>query len=303
MAYFLALDAGGTRTECWLADGERVLARETGGTVKLMNVGEEEATARLLDLLTRTAAKASVSLHSVNRTCVGLAGISSSGVRAWAETLLAASVGGEVLLVGDEEIALHAAFGNGPGILVISGTGSHVVGRCSDGTRMTAGGWGPMLGDEGSGYWIGLEAIRSGLRARDRGVPTCILRDIVHFWEVDGTGGLIAKANMRPRPDFAALAIVVAQCAEQGDAIARSVLERAGAELAAQIDVVISNMRASGCAEEDATRVAFTGSILENVTPVLQELRSSLHRSHPHTVVQGQPVQPILGALARARGA
>lgn len=301
MGYFLALDAGGTKTACWLADEERVLATGSGGTVKLMSVGAQEATARLRALLEEVSSSAGVPLGLVTRTCMGLAGISSEGVRTWADVTLRELVSGDVILTGDEEIALHAAFGEGPGVLVIAGTGSHVVGRCSNGARMSAGGWGPMLGDEGSGHWIGMEAIRSGLRARDRGVPTCLLRDVMSFWNVDSVGALIAKANQRPRPDFAPLAEVVADCAGQGDVLARSVLERAGQELAAQVNIVFSKMSAAGCAPVDMLRVAYTGSVLGKIPVVKSELRTALRQSHAELALDNEPVQPVQGALARAR--
>lgn len=301
MGYFLALDAGGTKTECWLADEDRVLARGSGETVKLMNVGAERATARLRGLLEEVSAAAEVPLGSVTRTCMGLAGISSEGVRAWAEITLAELVGGELILSGDEEIALHAAFDDGPGVLVIAGTGSHVVGRCSNGARMTAGGWGPMLGDEGSGHWIGLEAIRAGLRARDRGVPSCLLRDVMAYWNVDSVPGLIARANHRPRPDFAPLAQVVADCAGQGDVLARTVLERAGQELGAQVSIVFSKMQAAGCTAGDLGRVAYTGSVLTKIATVRSELRTVLRQLRADAALDEDPVQPVAGALARAR--
>ena len=99
-------------------------------------------------------------------------------MRRWAETTLRELVSGGVIIAGDEQIALDAAFHGGAGVLVIAGTGSHVTGRCADGSTVGAGGWGPVLGDEGSGTWIGLEAIRACLRARDRGVESCLLREI-----------------------------------------------------------------------------------------------------------------------------
>ena len=301
MGFFLAIDAGGTKTEGWLADEERVLAQGVVGSVKLMNVGAQEATARLRGLLNELATAAGVSLGAVSRTCMGLAGISSAGVRTWAEITLGELVGGDCIITGDEEIALHAAFGEGAGVLVIAGTGSHVVGRCSNGARMNAGGWGPMLGDEGSGHWIGLEAIRSALRARDRGVPGCLLRETLTFWKVESVGALLAKANQRPRPDFSELAEVVSGCADRGDALASSVLERAGQELAAQVSMVFSKMTAGGCLPADLSRVAFTGSVLAKVPAVLLEMRNTVKRLHPAVQVDSEPVQPIEGALARAR--
>lgn len=301
MSVYLAVDAGGTKTECVIADDDRVLSRVTGETVKIMSVGAAEATARLHHLLEEASSVAKVPLYLVTRACVGLAGISSEGVRAWAEASFGEVLTGELMLTGDEEIALEAAFGENPGVLVIAGTGSHVVGRCSNGSRMTAGGWGPMLGDEGSGHWIGLEGIRSGLRALDRGLPSCLLREVYALWGINSIGALVAKANSRPRPDFAALAEGVARCAAQGDALAKSVLERAGEELAAQVSIVVSKMRAAGCEARDAERVAFTGSVLSRIPAVYAAMTQSLRRSHPQSKVEDRPAEPIEGALARAR--
>ncbi len=301
MGVYLAVDAGGTKTECVIADDERVLARVTGETVKVMNVGAPEATARLRTLLGEAAAIAGVPLYLVTRACMGLAGLSSDGVRTWAEETLGEVLTGHLLLTGDEEIALEAAFGQGPGVLVIAGTGSHIVGRCGNGSRFTAGGWGPMLGDEGSGYWIGLEGIRAGLRSMDRGVPSCLLREINATWGISSIGALVAKANSRPRADFAALAESVARCAAQGDALARSVLERAGEELAAQVSIVISKMRAAGCSVADVERIAFTGSVLGKIPPVHQAMVRALRLAHPRSAVNEMATEPIQGALARAR--
>ena len=301
MRFFLALDAGGTKTECWLANEDRVLARVTGETVKLMNVGEDVATARLRDLLHQVSASAGVSLADVTRTCVGMAGISSEGVRVWAEATVHAMVAGELVLTGDDEIALRAAFGESPGVLVLAGTGSRVVGRCTNGMRVQAGGWGPMLGDEGSGQWIGVEAIRSALRARDRGLPSSLLKDISSVWETSSVGAVIAKANQEARPDFAVLAETVVGCAARGDALAISVLERAGEELAAQVSVVFSKMQAAGCAGGDIRRVAFAGRVLARSALVLAAMTGALKRVRPGTEVDAAPVLPIEGALARAR--
>ena len=78
-------------------------------------------------------------------------------------------------VVGDEVIALDAAFQGGPGILQIAGTGSNTIGRAPDGSRESAGGWSSRLGDEGSGYWIGVHAVRRALHAYDREEPTAVL--------------------------------------------------------------------------------------------------------------------------------
>lgn len=306
MAYFLALDGGGTKTECWVANETRVVGQASGPTVKIMNVGEAAATERLRAVVREALGAAGVQGERVVRTCFGLAGTSSGEVRRWAEETLRGIVGGEIVIAGDEEIALDAAFHGGAGVLVIAGTGSHVMGRCADDVdrvRVSAGGWGPVLGDEGSGNWIGLEAIRACLRAQDRSVESCMVREIQDAWGVADLGELIAMANRRERPDFGALTQVVARCADSGDALAQGVLEHAGGELAEQVSLVISKMRAGGCASEDAGRVAFTGSVLEKIPRVLRAMEERLHAVWPELQVDTTAVKPLEGALWRARGA
>ncbi len=276
MSYFLAIDAGGTKTQCLLADETRILARASTGSVKLMRVSKQEATTRLHTMLAEVASSATVSLTAITRTCIGLAGLSIPAVRAWATAAINAKVSGELILLGDEEIALDAAFTGGPGILVIAGTGSNVIGRAPGGSLHSAGGWGPILGDEGSGFWIGLEAIRASLRAHDRAdeadlpsstiphysdtpfIPassrwvgetpsTSLLRDIQRYWSLNSLPELVAFANRRvdahqPAPDFAALAPFVALSAEQGNPIAVEILHRAGEGLGNLIMLVVKKM-------------------------------------------------------------
>jgi glucosamine kinase len=301
MAYFVALDGGGTKTECWVADENSVLGRASTGTIKLMNVDEATATSRLQNLLHEAAADAGMALHDVTRTCFGLAGSSSKTVRQWAEQTLRGVVSGEIIVCGDEEIALDAAFHGGPGVLVIAGTGSNIVGRCANGTMQTAGGWGPMLGDEGSGHWIGVEAIKSALRAQDRGVETCMLKDIESHWGLHSQGELVAFANRRSRVEFAELTAVVAKCAEDGDALAASVLERAGHELAEQVSLVASKMHHAGCAPTDALHVAYSGSVLAKISRVRKAMEEALRAAMPDVEVAQTAVEPLDGALWRAR--
>jgi len=357
MSFFLAIDAGGTRTRCLLADEMRVLARATAGTVKLMRVGESEATARLQAMLVEVAAAASVPLNHISRTCLGLAGIGSPAVRAWASRVLSSSVSGELLICGDEEIALDAAFAGGPGILVVAGTGSNAIGRSAMGSLYGAGGWGPVLGDQGSGTWIGLEAIRAALCAHDRDQvcdqfngkprdpnrtqpcldPTSLLREIERHWKLNSLGELVAYANRRgdcdhPAPEFASLAPIVARCAEQGDALAAEVLIRAGEELAEMVALVYRKMSNDSAAVEGqrpdpyqpgappqetgptasprvegptynsaSIGVAFTGGVLTHIARVRAAMTERLAVLLPAASVRQPAVDPLEGALWRAR--
>ena len=299
MGLFLAIDAGGTKTRCLLADDTQVLARASTGSVKLMRVTEAEATARLRGMLAEVSEAAAVSLSGVTRTCIGIAGSTIDAVREWAQREIGSVAGGDLVLCGDEEIALEGAFQGGPGILVIAGTGSNVMGRAADGTMYGAGGWGPALGDEGSGYWIGAEALKAAFWAKDRGVATTLLEEIGEFWGVKSLGEIVEMANARPSPDFAALAPIVTKCAESGDDLAIAVLERAGDELADQVALVATKMKESGGSGKWS--VAYTGSVLEHISLVRAAMVAALRKSAPNVAVIEGAVDALAGALWRAR--
>ncbi|NYF51888.1 BadF/BadG/BcrA/BcrD ATPase family protein [Tunturiibacter gelidoferens] len=301
MALFLAIDTGGTKTRCLLADENKILGRSSTGSVKLMRVSEAEASSRLQAMLAEVSQLANVNLGEVSQTCVGLAGLSIDAVREWAEREIGALVGGDLHLVGDEEIALDGAFRGGPGILIIAGTGSNIMGRAADGAMYQAGGWGPALGDEGSGFWIGQEALRAGFWAKDRGITTTLLADIGEFWGLKSLGEIVEMANVRPGPDLPALVPVIVRCAEAGDELAIAVLERAGVELAEQVALVALKMKESGGRRK--IEAAYTGSILEHIALVRAAMIAALKTSSPSVKVMEGVVDSLEGALWRAREA
>jgi N-acetylglucosamine kinase-like BadF-type ATPase len=244
--------------------------------------------------------EAKVSLTDVTRTCIGIGGISIDAVREWAEREISDVVGGELLICGDQEIALDGAFKGGEGILLVAGTGSIVTGRAADGTLYTAGGWGPALGDEGSGYWIGQEALRGSFWAKDRNIATVLLEEIGAFWKLGSIGEIVEKANELPSPDFAALAPVVVKCAEQGDDLANAVLERAGEELSELVSLVAVKMLETG--SKGDVGLAYTGSVIEHIGIVRESLVRALGQSAPRVKVMAGAVDSLEGALWRARG-
>ena len=300
MAYFVGIDSGGTKTECWLGDETEVLGRAACGSVKLTRVTEEVAGRRLRGLLREVSAEAGVGLGEVTRTCVGMAGYSIASSREWMLRRVAGAIGGEVAVCGDEEIALDAAFRGGAGILVIAGTGSVVVGRCGDGRRFKAGGWGPAIGDEGSGHWIGAEAVKAVFRAIDRAADVeerSGLADAIRVaWGGESLGEVLGVANARTGADFAALAPAVMLSAEEGDPVAQGVLERAGEALGEQVETVWAKMRRAG---EREVQVAYTGSVLERIGAVREAMRRRVEGDG--LTVMARAVKPLEGALWRAR--
>jgi glucosamine kinase len=297
MRKFVAIDAGGTHTRCWVADEQGVLGRASCGTVKRMVVGEQAATERLISLVRSTANDAGVALDEIAGTCIGLAGLSSGDAREWGERTLRSVVSGTVLVVGDEDIALEAAFRGGPGVFLIAGTGSIMTGRCSDGRRFGAGGFGPVLGDEGAAGWIGLECVRAALRTLDRGEATIVIDEVMAHWQLHSLAELIAKGNDSQRANFSELAGVIASCGERDDVVACDVLRRAGEWLAEQALLVVKKMRAAGCDAGDCTQLAYTGSVVGKIAQVREAMIAKL----PDMDVAAGEVEAIDGALWLAR--
>ena len=312
MQYFLGVDAGGTKTEFLLGDESRELARVRTGTLKRMKASEETTQANLEDALRQLTAATGISMHAITRCCIGTAGETVPLVVDWLRQAFARCVGGELILVGDVEIALDAAFAGQRGVLVLAGTGSNVAGRAANGSIVTAGGWGPAMADQGSGHFLGLEGLRRSFLAIDQQRPTPLLDVVRAHWNLASIGELIEFANANPAPDFSQLAPLVVACAEQGDPVAQEVLEQGGADLAYLASLVIERIRSieacsTASAEVNPVRpfelpaVAIAGSILELVTPVRRALEDNLRERYPVIVVLDTPADPPAGALWNAR--
>lgn len=301
MAYFLALDAGATKTDFALADESRVLARVRTGTLKRMRADAQTATNNLQSALEELTHETGLSMQAIERTCIGTAGNTVPLVTDWLREAFRAHVGGALFLLGDVEIALDAAFPGQAGVVVLAGTGSNLAGRAPDGTLLTAGGWGPALSDQGSGHRIGHQALRAICTARDEERTTTLQAAVLDFWKLASFDGLVEHANLVPPPDYSQLAQVVAGCAQAGDAVAQEVLRGQGEELAAVIGVLIRRLRKHASDPAWLPSIAFTGSIMEKVSMVREALITALQREFGSVTALPGVIDPIDGALWRAR--
>lgn len=303
MPIYLAIDAGGTKADYALVDDNEILARVRSGTIKRMRVGAETAGRNLDEALKDLVTGSGIDLRSVVRTCVGTAGETVPLVTDWLRREISAKVGGELLLLGDVEIALDAAFPGQPGIIVLAGTGSNVAARTPRGEIFTAGGWGPALADQGSGYRIGQEALRAAFLAIDGRIPTSLIPEILKFWRLDSVSELVAFANAIPSPDYSQLVRLVLNCAEHGDRVARTVLRQQGWELAQLVILLVCRMREHLSDEAFTPPLAFAGSIMEKVSMVRDSLIQTVQGRYPNIVAMAGVIDPLEGAIWRARGA
>ena len=304
MEYFLGVDAGGTKAELVLGDRTRELGRVRTGTIKRMKADAATAERNLVEGLRQLEAQTAVAPQSITRSCVGTAGETVALVTSWLREAFANHVGGELVILGDVEIALDSSFFGKRGVLVLAGTGSNVAGRAGTGEILRAGGWGPQLADQGSGHFIGLEALRRGFLAIDQQRETRVLDEAQRFWNLGSRAELIEYANANPSPEYSRLTPPVVSLAEQGDAIAREVLEQGGADLAMLASLVIERIRRiEGEAKFHLPSIAVAGSILEKVTAVREAMRAALRKRYPGIVVLEKPADPPAGALWAARNA
>jgi N-acetylglucosamine kinase-like BadF-type ATPase len=305
MSFYLAIDSGGTKADLLLADDTRELTRVRTGTIKRMRTDAATATTNLATALDELAAKSGVSMQAITRTCIGTAGETVPLVTDFLRAELAARVSGDLILLGDVEIALDAAFPGQPGILVLAGTGSNVAGRDAAGHVTTAGGWGPALADQGSGHRIGQRALRALFLAIDRGTDSTLLPAVLEAWNLrpapEGIDDLVVEANRIPSPDVSRLTELVLRCALAGDPTAAAVLQREGEELATLVRIVIHRLLKTSNAPAWLPSIAFAGSIMERVAPVREALIRAIQQEFPTIQTIPGVVDPIQGALYRAR--
>lgn len=298
MSVVLGIDGGGTRTRASIVDGDKVLAFAENGSIKRLRVGNEAADANLRAVLTEVFSKSGV--KTVCAASVGVASATMPGVPEWILAVFHDFAIDRAEVVGDEVIALDAAFKGGSGILQIAGTGSNCIGRAPDGSRESAGGWSSRLGDEGSGYWIGLHAVRHALVAHDREEPTRILETVGRIWGTKTIDELVNRGDGTPSPDFAALAPSISKLAEEGDAVAAAVLAQAAKDLVDSVLLVRSKLRRKHNLTTEVP-VAWIGSVIGKSHLVRDAFFAGLNAAAPDMPIEQTEVAGIEGAVWRAQ--
>jgi glucosamine kinase len=294
---FLGIDAGGTHTECAVADERRILARASAGTAKIHKVGRPNAEQNLTAAVKQALQQAAVSSSDITSTCVGIAGASDPVVRDWVQQTLSKLARGSISILGDNEIAHHAAFRGGAGVLVVSGTGSIAYGRTADGKTARAGGWGPIISDEGSGTWIGRGAVQHTMRAYDETRQTLLTAKILRAWNLSNHDDLVREGNRNPGPDFSTLFPLVVEAAVEGDAVAEEILTSAGVELARLAAMVAGKL----WPPKTSVAVCGIGGVITHSEIVRGSFRKSLAELRPGAAYDDRRIDPIEGAVAMAR--
>jgi N-acetylglucosamine kinase-like BadF-type ATPase len=234
-SYFLGFDGGGTKTDCVLADAEgRVVARATAGPSNPLRTGYTRAWFSLSDAADSVLKQEKIHSGHVRGICAGLGGAGRSSVARRATGFFERGYpNASVRVTTDLEIALDAAFGAGEGIILLAGTGSAAFGRDANGRTARAGGRGPWFSDEGSTFDVGRRAFQAvALAEEHRGPATALSDRIFALHQSRGWDQLLDQVSKNPDAVFPKTFPLVAELAEQGDAVAGGILSLAAASLA-----------------------------------------------------------------------
>jgi len=298
-AVLLGVDCGGSHTAVVVGDRDgRVLSRAEGPGSAMRPGGEERSAAVILDVARRAAAQANVTLPAT-AALVGAAGAGRAPEqKALADAMVAAGVAERVEVRGDTEIALAAAFGNAPGILLNAGTGSIAYARTRDGRLHRAGGHGWQLGDEGGGYWLGRRALAAAARAHD-GLEesSTLLERLLVALGLETFDDLIRWTATATPAQVAALAPQVLNAAREGEIVAQRIVADAAVELSQLVQVLTRHFP-----EKDSIKLATVGGLLRPGSPLLMALRTHLAADLPRARLSegGGSVDAPAGALRLA---
>ncbi len=301
MPLVVGVDGGGTKTRVLLADLDgRTLARVEGPATAL-RPGDERASAEIIGALVHEALASIERAESRPSACV--VGVAGGGQERAAQALwhaLASSrLADDVNVVSDAEIALDDAFGDAAGVLLVSGTGSVAFSRAPDGRLERCGGWGPVMGDEGSGAWIGRRAMSVITAAHDGREPeTALVGAILTTLEAESLEALIPWAADATPADFAALAPTVLQVASQGDLRANALVSLAVEELVLHVRTLA---RRCFTDERAAVPVACAGGMLSRGSLMRKRIEQRLKTAVPGAAMRTDDVDAARGAVRRAR--
>jgi glucosamine kinase len=321
VAYYLGIDGGGSKTRCAVGDESSLLATVAAGPSNVTRVGEARARESLHQAIREACAAAKIEPGQLRRACIGAAGAGREEIASIVRGIVAEVIPGEIEIVGDMQIALEAAFGAGPGVIVIAGTGSIAYGRDSNGRTARAGGWGFAISDEGSAHWIGRMAVSRLLRAADeddqvaegqatkaqsnktqRAPASSLFHDLAAAWNIDSIEQLIRTANSTP--DFAALFPAVLSAAGARDVVAQRVLAQAGAELAQLAGIVLRRLFPGQLSSASSVvPLAMVGGVFRHALGVRELFYDEIRSVYPNIALNPEVLEPVHGALQRARRA
>ena len=305
MEYVIGVDAGGTKTVAFLAEplgeaGYQLVGKGAAGAANMAQHREETVGQVICAAIESAFASADMAPQPVSAACLAVAGAGRAPERLrllrWASE---AKIAEHVQVVHDAEPVLYSANPEGVGVALIAGTGSLAYGRDASGRDARCGGWGPLLGDEGSGYAIAVAGLRAAVRAADgRGPRTRLLAAFLEHLDCPAVSDLIA-AIYDPsvtRTTIASLARIVLREAEDGDSVADAIAEASASDLAQMVGQVTRQL----ALEDGAYHLALTGGVLIHNVPFRHRVLAQLDAAQTRPLEVTPVPDPAEGAVTMA---
>ena len=301
--YVMGVDGGATKTLAAVLDLDAPAVHlAEGGPSNEDAVGAASAVDTLLAVADQALARAGIEQSQLAGAVLAVAGTDTDAI----VRSVRSARSEDWIVVNDVIGAWAAATGGRPGVGAISGTGSNVFGVGRGGRAWRVGGWGHLLGDQGSGYWLGCESIRAALADRDGSGPQTALGDAAaEFFAVDSVEALAALVYSKPltKGEIAAFAVRTCELAQGGDAVAHALYTRGAKELAAQIVAVIGH---TGLGDGgNPFPVGLIGSVFRAGPIFVDPIVAAVHDVAPSASVSVVEMAPVGGSLqlaARACG-
>ncbi len=295
------VDGGGSKTRILIGDDEgHTLSTAVVGPSAVHPDGIGDSATVIAEGVRAALVSAGLPNVAPRMLCVGVAGAGRETARhALWQALVEADIAEDVFVTTDAGIALDDAFGDGPGILLIAGTGSVAFGRGPTGSADRCGGWGAVLGDEGSGLWLARRALSAATAAADgREGETALLGALMTVTGCDDAADLIPWAAAASTDEIAALAAVVLRTAEAGDLRANTLSTFASEELVLHVRTLARRLFGD---ERAAIPVALTGGLMDRGSLLKRLVEHRLRSAVPGAQVRHESVDAARGALRAAR--
>ena len=299
--YVIGVDGGGTKTDVVLVSHKgSIIGRTLGSSTNYQAIGGEKLKFKINSLIEKLLKGTNVKENEISRLLLGLAGAGRKSDQVTIKKCFDDTEFKEKMTVeSDAKIALVGAFGNRPGIILIAGTGDICIGMNADGKVVRSGGWGYLLGDEGSGYHIGYKAINAALKDFDgRGEATSLKKLIELKYKVNSIDEIIPEVYQQKidRVAIAGLAPMVFEEARKGDSVALEIIKNTGTELGNLVKSVLRKLNFG----ENRVKVALIGSIFKQKDMLLNEIREELNEISLDIEISDPQFEPSLGAALLA---
>jgi N-acetylglucosamine kinase-like BadF-type ATPase len=287
--YILGVDGGGTKTEAiaYALDGSEI----ERGYAGLGNILIDKDLALNNIQLSISECTKRLSLDNCVYMCLGLAGCEAGENKTIIRRFLKDKFNCPIRVINDGELALSALLKGNDGIITISGTGSITIGK-NNGSSVRVGGWGHLIGDQGSGYFIAMEAIRSVFLENDLGLVDSILtKEIFKSTNCENREELLQFVYNANKGEIASLVPIILKICESGDNLCTQLLKNAGVDLAQNTIRAIKLLGIKG-----EIPLAIKGSVITKIQIVKDEFINALRINNIENKLYDEDVSSAKGA-------